>query len=327
MNVIHKYWQTILMTGLRTLEGEWWSLPGRYSLRFLRVLFLLSLWHTLLPPESATSGMTLHAVLTYTLIAEVFASQLSSRAALDTSLWQGDIANRFLRPMSIYGQYTAEMIGDWLLDLALFSLPLILIAPLFGVNPLPASPMAALLFAISLTLGVAVGLALDFIFTAMMVFLEHSIYALMQIRNAISVLLSGAILPLALLPWGLGDIFTYLPFASLASAPLRIYTGTGDPQFGYNIMHISRRIGRGQLDHILIQPQPIWIALLTEGFVPFSGSWSFLTGVGVTFWALTQIELSITFIWCLYFALNLLSSCAVVLGFSYLWGSLAFWAP
>ena len=231
MNAIHKYWQTILMTGLRPLDDEWWSLPGRYSLRFLRVLFLLSLWHTLLPTEGTTSGMTLHAVLTYTLIAEVFASQLSSRVALDTSLWQGDIANRFLRPMSIYGQYSAEMIGDWLLDLVLFSAPLVLIAPLFGVNPLPASPMAALLFTLSLTLGVAVGLALDFIFTAMMVFLEHSVYALMQIRNAISTLLSGAILPLAMLPWGLGDIFTYLPFASLASAPLRIYTGTGDPQF------------------------------------------------------------------------------------------------
>lgn len=229
MNTIHKYWHTMLMTGLRTLEDEWWSLPGRYSLRFLRVLLLLSLWHTLLPAEGTTSGMTLHAVLTYTLIGEVFASQLSSRAALDTSLWQGDIANRFLRPMSIYGQYSAEMIGDWILDLAVFSLPLFCIAPFFGVNPLPASPMAGVLFFVSLSLGVAVGLALDFIFTSMMVFLEHSVYALMQIRNAISSLLSGALIPLALFPWHLGEIFAYLPFASLASAPLRIYTGTGDP--------------------------------------------------------------------------------------------------
>src|SRR2546423_6690846 len=29
---------------------------------------------------------------------------------------------------------------------------------------------------------------------------------------------------------------------------------------GYNIAWISRRIGRGQLDHTLIQPQPLWMA-------------------------------------------------------------------
>jgi len=43
--------------------------------------------------------------------------------------------------------------------------------------------------------------------------------------------LSGALVPLALLPWNLGAILQWLPFASLASAPLRIYTGTGDPRF------------------------------------------------------------------------------------------------
>jgi ABC-type uncharacterized transport system permease subunit len=61
--------------------------------------------------------------------------------------------------------------------------------------------------------------------------------------------------------------------------------------------------------------------------MPFSGSWAFLTGAGITLWALFQIGLSITFTWCLWLALNLMASCAVVLAFSYLWGSLAFWAP
>ena len=37
------------------------------------------------------------------------------------------------------------------------------------------------------------------------------------------------LLPLAVLPWGLGDAFQWLPFAAVASAPLRIFTGTGDP--------------------------------------------------------------------------------------------------
>src|SRR5687767_14464182 len=51
-----------------------------------------------------------------------------------------------------------------------------------------------------------------------------------------------------------------------------VVSGLVETFFGYNILVISRRVGRGQLDHVLVQPQPIWLGLLTEGFLPFSGS-------------------------------------------------------
>ena len=57
--------------------------------------------------------------------------------------------------------------------------------------------------------------------------------------------------------------------------------GLLDMGFSYNVLHISRRIGRGQMDHTLVQPQPVWMGLLTEGFMPFSGSWSLFTGIGI----------------------------------------------
>ena len=89
--------------------------------------------------------------------------------------------------------------------------------------------MAGLAFLPSLILAISVGLALDFILSGLMIYLEHSIYAAIRVRMAVTTLLSGAVLPLALLPWGLGAIFEWLPFAATASVPLRIYTGTGDP--------------------------------------------------------------------------------------------------
>ncbi len=106
----HKHLKTIVMVATRSLDDKGWVIVGGFGLRLLRVVFLLSLWRTLLPESGEVSGMT-------------------------------------------------------------------------------------------------------------------------QIRDAVSVLLSGAIIPLALMPWGIGDVLVYLPFASLASAPLRIYTGTGDPFF------------------------------------------------------------------------------------------------
>ena len=226
-----KHLKTVVMVATRSLDDKGWVIVGGYGLRLLRVVFLLSLWRVLLPETGEVSGMTRDAVLTYTLIAEVFAGQISVRTGLDNALWRGDIANRFLRPVGIYGQFIAEMFGAGLPNLVMFSLPLFCMAPLLGVDPLPEGGVACGLFLCSLILGIAIGAAFDFIFASLMVFLEQNVYALMQIRDAISVLLSGAIIPLALMPWGIGNVLVYLPFASLASAPLRIYTGTGDPAF------------------------------------------------------------------------------------------------
>ena len=76
-----------------------------------------------------------------------------------------------------------------------------------------------------------------------------------------------------------------------------------------------------------MQPQPVWIGLLTEGFMPLSGCWSLLTGIGVTARAIVQLGTGFPLQWWLWFAANLLASCTVALVFSFLWGALAFWAP
>jgi ABC-2 type transport system permease protein len=131
--------------------------------------------------------------------------------------------------MWVFGQFIAEAFGGWVVSFSLFSIPLFAISPLLGVNPLPASASAGIWFIVSLLLAVTIGFAIDFIFSAVVVLMQYNQYGVTRMREAITVLLSGAILPLALMPWGLGEIFGWLPFASMASAPLRIYTGTGDP--------------------------------------------------------------------------------------------------
>lgn len=197
-------------------------------LRLLRVLLLLSVWRMALAGKGAVSGMALGDVLTYTLVAEAFAELLQCRTWLEDAFWSGAILTRLARPMGLFAQFAAEMLGPVAVGLAAFSLPLLLCAPLLGVDPLPASVGAGLLALVSLVLAVSVGLALEFVFGGIAVVFALPPYALTRIRAAVGGLLSGALIPLALLPWRLGDAFAWLPFASQASAPLRIYTGTGD---------------------------------------------------------------------------------------------------
>lgn len=201
-----------------------------FILRLARVVVLLSIWRTIFAGRGPVAGISLGAVLTYTLVAEAFADPLNVRSELGNALWQGAIAVRLLQPFGIVGQFVAETFGRWMIGFCCFSLPLLLVAPLLGVNPLPESPTAAAWFLVSLVLAVAVGFALDFIFTVLIVAMETSLWGIEYLRRGLTTLLSGALLPLALLPWGIGTIFGWLPFAAMASAPLRLYTGTGDPR-------------------------------------------------------------------------------------------------
>jgi ABC-2 type transport system permease protein len=206
-----------------------------YALRLLRVVVLLALWRTILSEgyseTVAPASMSLAAVLTYTVISEVFADQLSVRTTLMETFWEGTLVVRFLRPMGLIRQLSAEMAGRWVINLCLFSLPLFLVAPLLGVDPRPVNAAGGALFVVSLILAILVGLAVEFLFGAITVALEQPVWLVELLRTAVGALFSGALLPLALYPWGLGAIFSWLPFAAMAWAPLAIYTGSGDPRW------------------------------------------------------------------------------------------------
>jgi len=201
---------------------------SRYAVRAVRTLLLLGLWKVILESHPETTPVQLEQVLRYTLLAAVFWQQIDVQTSASNTFWEGTASSRYLRPLSVFGQYCAETAGKWLPGLVIFSLPLLLISPLLGVDlPLQGNAIPAW-FLLSLAAGIACGFALDFILTGCMVFLGNAHYIAVQIRNALTLLLSGALIPLALLPFGIGRALEWLPFASMANAPLSIYTGLAD---------------------------------------------------------------------------------------------------
>lgn len=227
LRVARKYWKTAAMSATAYVGDSPWF-PLDYLLRLIRVAVLLSIWRLVLADRGSVSGMTLESVLTYTLVSEAFAEILECRTELPHALWDGSIASFFLQPLSLVGQAAARTGGRWGFAFCLFSIPLFLASPLLGVNPRPASLAAAGLFIVSVALAVAVGLALEFIFLSLTAALDQTPWGIEALRGALTTILSGSLIPLALMPWGIGDVFAWLPYAAMASAPLRVYTGTGD---------------------------------------------------------------------------------------------------
>lgn len=104
--------------------------------------------------------------------------------------------------------------------------------------------------------------------------------------------------------------------------------GLGWMLFGnYNVIHISRRIGRGQVDHMLIQPRPLWMQLLTEGFMPFSGCHGVLIGVILTGIAVARLDIVLSPVWFLLLLYYLVIHIVLRLSQSFLYGSAAFYKP
>jgi len=96
---------------------------------------------------------------------------------------------------------------------------------------------------------------------------------------------------------------------------------------GGNTGHISRRIGRGQLEHMFIQPMSLPSQLATEGFIPFSGSSNLISGIIMMIIATANLGIPLPWWWVLSLISNLMVTFAIILGNSYLASSLTFYAP
>ena len=113
------------------------------------------------------------------------------------------------------------------------------------------------------------------------------------------------------------DVLFMLGYVSCVSGLYQMF-------FNFNTGHISRRIGRGQVDHMLIQPLPLPVQIITEGFIPFTGSQNVLCGIGISAWALYAMGKPVGILWILGFIGYLITSIAVIVGLTYLFSSLAF---
>lgn len=120
--------------------------------------------------------------------------------------------------------------------------------------------------------------------------------------------------------WSYAEVLFLLGYALVSRGAIDVF-------FDWNVGAISRRIGRGQLDHSLLQPHPLWKSLLAEGFAPFSSTATTLAGVGMLAYAVAQLGVARDAFWLGWLIVNLAASTTVIVAFTYAWGALAFWAP
>jgi len=139
----------------------------------------------------------------------------------------------------------------------------------------------------------------------------------------------AAVAGIFLLAWkfdGVGGMDRYevlfmLGYITFTTGIFQLFFTTG------NTGHISRKIGRGQLEHMFIQPVPLGVQLLTEGFIPVSGKSNLLSGGLIINMALANLDLSLPWWWILWFCFNALVTTGIIVTLHYLFSVAAFYAP
>jgi len=221
---VSKYFKTA-QTALRTQTngGIVYMFPQIIT-KIIYLVPLMFIWR-MITASGVDAGMTLNQLLSYTYVNAL----LSNVLIVDTFINDWDSAGKcailFTRPMSIFGQVISRTVGEWLPTALLFSLPMALIAPLFGIQIIPQT-----LWVIpSLILCASLGFAFEFLFFCVTLRLKNVVWLMWVIRSAVVSFFSGTVIPFKILPFGMEKWMAYQPFGSLGGATLSLYIGSAEP--------------------------------------------------------------------------------------------------
>ncbi len=218
-----KYFTTARMSCTQKTNGGILYLLPDILIKICTLIPLIFLWRVVMA-SGADVGMTTAQMLSYTYASVLLSDLMVVKTAATGWLSEGVLVKLYGRPISVIGQLVAQTVGGWLPMLTLFSLPMAVAAPLFGVSLVPATPW----FFPSLVLCVSLGFAIDLLFACLSIKLRNMSWLIDRIRAAVVALFSGTVIPIRLLPLGIGEAMKYQPFACLGGAPLTLLTGAAN---------------------------------------------------------------------------------------------------
>jgi len=220
---MRKYTKTAYLSFLEQTNGGLIYILPSILIKICTLIPLVYLWKVVMT-SGVDVGMSLEQMLTYAYVSAILADMLVVQTAASGWLSEGVLLKLYGRPLPVFGQLAAQTVGGWMPELLMFSLPMVLIAPLFSVNLIPKSPF----FILSLLLCISLGFAIELLFACLSIKLRNMNWLLSRMRMAIIAVFSGTIIPIRLLPFGLSEIMKYQPFASLGGAPLTIFVGSAN---------------------------------------------------------------------------------------------------
>jgi len=194
-------------------------------LNIISMAILVYFWRAIYNDTSTISGLGLNQTLTYILLAFIFMPLTSIDVVweIGSNVREGTIIHHLLRPINFQGMNYAQSLGI-LVTRLLLQLPMVIAAVLlFGLR-FPTDLSTWLAFIVSALLGYTV----MFFFTwllACITFYTTEIWGLGVLIEGMNFFLSGALVPLIMMPEWIRTIVLSIPFAQALAVPVGLLTG------------------------------------------------------------------------------------------------------
>lgn len=206
---------------------------GRYVvsvlISLLQTAVLFSVWRAVMEGRENPAGYTWPEMRTYLLLSFLLSLLLSfgTEERVSASIRDGSLSMELLKPVHYLALRLAELLAALLLELLSAGLCL-LIAAVTLVRAVPPESGMQPALTLSLLLAVALKGALA-VTTGILCFWTTNALGLIWCRQAVALLLSGAMFPLQMLPDWLRSVAYALPFQGSFHTPVVIYFGRVDP--------------------------------------------------------------------------------------------------
>lgn len=194
-------------------------------MQLVTLIVMVYFWRAVFENRTDVAGQSLEQTLNYILITRLIAGFADTGLIQNFGrlLYKGDFSIELLRPLDFQMNQLAQVVSGWLTQLIL-RWPLVPLALLFGLH-LPSSPAVYLAFVLSVTLGALVLFFFDYLL-ACVTFLTLEVWGLSVMRQGLANFLSGALIPLTLMPDWLRLICEVVPFSQAIFVPAAILSGT-----------------------------------------------------------------------------------------------------
>ena len=197
----------------------------RFADTSIHVYLLNVFWSAVYVGRDNVDGITLSAMITYSLLATLQANLVEMNIHMEVAnkIRQGSVVIDLTRPYGFLRAYLAADIGGFILN-CFFVAVIGFFFSLWLPLRLPDSPWIVLLYLFSILLSFSVRFMINCLM-ALAAFWILEIHGLNMIVNMVSRFLAGGFVPLWLMPPAVQRLSNFLPFQSIIYLPVAIYIG------------------------------------------------------------------------------------------------------
>jgi ABC-2 type transport system permease protein len=183
-------------------------------------------WRTVFAQQGRVGPFDWPQIKTYLLFAAFFTILVSGESEVAYRISYGYIAVDLTRPLRLGLVRMAESAGQAVTELVMALLLWVLAATIVGGLAMPSTPLGWALLLLSLVWAVL--LKASIVHTWILVcFWTYNAYGVERLRYAVTAVLSGGIVPIALFPSWLRHTAQFLPFQGIVVTPAEVAIGRG----------------------------------------------------------------------------------------------------